>query len=127
MADEKIAGLMKSIDFEKKASYWMVQFEKRLHVILKYEYYLDRIPENLALPKYRYVIIRLVFRMLNQVPKDQLSFSRDLEKPDLLLKEILDYLGMAEIRRKKEILNRNPVTSKSIKSTLLRLRRDFEI
>ncbi|MBU3917754.1 hypothetical protein KKA14_19675, partial [bacterium] len=118
MPDERIAEIVWHIDFSRNFYTWMAQLEHCFHIILKYEYYLTKIPHNLALPKYRKVIIRIIYRMLNQVPEGRLSFSNDVNKPDFLIKQILEYLIDAEVARKKAILERNPVTMSQIKMTL---------
>ncbi len=127
MPDERIAEIVWHIDFKRNIYTWMAQLEHCFHTILKYEYYLTKIPNNLALPKYRKVIIRIIYRMLNQVPAGRVSFSNSINKPDLLIKQILEYLIEAEIARKNAILERNPVTMSQIRTTLTKLKYDFEI
>jgi len=127
MPEEKIAGYVKIIDFDRDPVIWMPQFEAVLHKILCWEFYLERVPENLSLPKYRAIIVKIVYRMLGQVPGQVLPFCKDIEQPDPLIKEILEYLRRAELRRKEELFQRYPITIQSIRTILVKLKEDLEI
>ena len=52
MPEEKLDELAKNIDLGAKSSVWKAQFEKVLFDVLKYEYYLNKVPDNLTTPKY---------------------------------------------------------------------------
>ncbi len=127
MPDEKIAEIVKSVDFSKEIYTWMTQLESCFHRILKYEYYLNSIPDNMALPKYRKIIIRIIYRMLNQVPKNNLKFSNNIYNPDPIIKKILEYFIEAEFERKRQMIERSPITNKGIRLVLDQLAREFEI
>jgi hypothetical protein len=127
MPEEKIAGYMEIVEFDKAPAVWMEQFEAVLHKILRWEFYLDKVPENLSLPKYRAILVRIIFRMLCNVPNAKRSFSRQIDPPDPWLKEILDFLRQAEIKRKEALIRRYPITQENIRSILIRLKEDLEI
>ena len=127
MPDEKIAELVSEVDFETVSSHWMPQLEKCFHQVLKYEYYLNKIPDNLALPKYRKVVIRIVYRLCNQVHPSKFEFKLSVLNPDSVIAEFLVYLIEAELQRKQELFDANPVTTQGIRSMLLKLKREHEI
>jgi hypothetical protein len=66
MPREKIAGFTRIIEFDEEDSVWLPQFEAVLHKVLRYEFYLEKVPDNLALPRYRSIIVKIIFRILNQ-------------------------------------------------------------
>ncbi|MBU2511128.1 hypothetical protein KJ966_07310 [bacterium] len=125
--DEKIAEIVSDVNFNTVSSKWMPNLEKCFHKVLKYEYYLNKIPDNLALPKYRKLVIRIVYRLFCQIHPAKLEFTRDIRNPDPIIGQFMDYLVEAEINRKQYILDNNPLTQDSIRSALFNLKREFEI
>ncbi len=127
MSKEKITYFVRVIEFNQKSTVWLPQFEAILHKILRYEFYLDKVPDNLALPKYRTIIVKIIFRMLSQVSKDVLSFSQDVQHPDIRIYQVLEYIKEAEQMRKEALYVRHPITPNNIKSILIKLKDDLEI
>jgi hypothetical protein len=127
MPKEKIANFVSVIAFNQKSSIWLPQFESILHKILRYEFYLDKVPDNLALPKYRTIIIKIIFRMLNQASKDVISFSKDIQHPDIRIIQILEYIKGAEQMRKEALYVRHPITTDNTKTILVKLKDELEI
>ncbi len=125
--DEKIATIVSDVNFNTVSSRWMPVLERCFHTVLKYEYYLNKIPDNLALPKYRKLITRIVYRLFCQIHSSKLEFSRDIHNPDPIIGQFMAYLVEAEINRKQKILDNNPLTQESIQSALFSLKREFEI
>ncbi len=127
MPDEKIAEIVSNVNFQTVPDIWMPELERCFHDVLKFEYYLNKIPGNLALPKYRRLVTRIVYRIFCQVHPARLKFSKSLERPDPIIKQFMEYLVTAEIVRKKTMLLNNPLTQDSIRSALVNLKREFEI
>ncbi len=127
MPEEKLAKLVSSVDFQTIPSQWMPQLEKCFHQVLRHEYYLKSIPDNLALPRYRKVIIRIVYRLFSQVHPSKLEFSKSFMHPDPLIGQFMEYLIQEEIKRKQNLHENNPVTQYKIRSLLLRLKNELEI
>lgn len=127
MPGEKIAAYVQIIEFENDPEIWLPQFEAVLHKILRYEFYLDRIPDNLALPKYRAIVVKIIFRMLNQAFPSRSAFSRNIHQPDPRIKQILAYIKQAELDRKKALYNRYPITTDNVRAILQKLREEREI
>jgi len=127
MPDERIANLVRRIEFEKEPDTWLPQFEALLHGILRHEFYLDRIPNNLTLPKYRSVLVKNIYRMLSQVSQEKHYFSKGVDLPDPLIQKILSYLRDSENRRREIVYNRYPVTAYNIKTILNKLKEELEI
>lgn len=127
MPDERIANLVRAIEFNKAAETWMPQFETILRKILRYEFYLDRIPVNLALPKYRSIVVKNIYRMLSQASIGERLFSKNINLPDPHIQKILNHLKESETRRKEELYSRYPVTVHNIKLILNKLKENLEI
>ncbi len=127
MPEEKLAKLVSSVDFQTVPELWLPQLERCFHRVLKHEYYLKSVPDNLALPRYRKIVTRIIYRLFCQVHPSQLEFSKDLMFPDPLIGQFMEYLIQAEINRKRKILQQNPVTRQKIRSTLLKLKSELEI
>jgi hypothetical protein len=127
MPEEKLANLVSSVDFQTTSELWMPRLERCFHQVLMHEYYLKGIPDNLALPRYRKIVIRIIYRLLSQVHSSRLEFSKDLKFPDPLIDQFMEYLVQAEIKRKQKILHQNPITRQKIRSTLLKLKSEMEI
>ena len=106
---------------------WMPQLERCFQRVLKHEYYLKSIPDNLALPRYRKIVTRIIYRLFSQVHLSQLEFSKDFVFPDPLIGQFIEYLAKAEINRKEKVLKQNPITRQKIRSTLLKLKSEMEI
>lgn len=127
MSKEKIANFVRVIEFNQNPSVWLPQFEAILHKILRYEFYLDKVPDNLALPKYRTIIVKIIFRMFSQASKNVLSFSQDIQYPDIRINQVLEYIKGAEQMRKEALYERHPITTENIKSILVKLKDELEI
>ena len=127
MPDEKLVEIVSEVDFGMVPDIWMPKLEKCFHQVLIYECYLNKIPDNLALPKYRKIVLRIVYRLFNQIHPSQFEFSRSILQPDHVIQEFMDYLVEAEIIRKQEILKKYPLTQQWIKSQLKRLKKELEI
>lgn len=127
MPDERIAEIVSRIDFDDSPDRWFPKLEACFHKILKYEYYLTHIPDNLSHPRYRRLITRVVYRLLNQIDSPSLSFSGSIRFPDPLIKRFIEFLIKAELRRKQEMIRRNPVTMDGIRAALTQLKRKHEI
>ncbi len=127
MMGERIAGYVRIIEFGEISEVWLPQFEAVLHKILRYEFYLDKTPDNLALPKYRAIVVKIIFRMLNQAFPQKADFSRDIQQPDPKIMQILEYIKQAELERKKALYSRYPVTTENVKAILGKLRGEREI
>lgn len=127
MPGEKIASYVKIIEFGETPDIWLPQFEAVLQKILRYEFYLDRVPDNLALPKYRAIVVKIIFRMLIQAFPRKAAFSRNIQQPDPRIQQILEYIKQAELERKKALYSRYPVTTENVKAILKKLREEREI
>lgn len=127
MSGERIAGFVDIIEFDREPGIWLPQFEAVLHKIMRYEFYLDKIPDNLALPKYRSIVVKIIYRMLQQTPAGLETFSRDIRQPDPRIKLVLDYIRDAELRRKEALYRQYPVTTENIKAILRKLQEEREI
>lgn len=128
MPEERIAAFVQIIEFNKTPVYWLPQFEAVLHKILRYEFYLDKVPDNLSLPRHRAVVVKTIFRMLNQASKKDFSISRrDIQQPDPKIKQVLEYIKEAELKRKEALYQRYPVTTKNIRAILAMLKNKLEI
>lgn len=127
MPDEKLAQIVSRVNFTTIPDLWLPKLEECFHRVLKYEYYLNNIPGNLSLPKYRRIVIRIVYRLLGQVHPSKLQFSKSIQHPDPVIKEFMDYLVEAEIRRKREAINKQPLSQPLIRSLLKGLKNELEI
>lgn len=127
MPEEKLAVLAKSIDFAAEDLVWMDQIEHVLFAVLRYEYYLSAIPDNLTIPKYRTVLIRIISRILSQSRKHKPVTSEGLELMTPRIKRIMDYLVESDFKRRQNLLKRFPITEEFIKKALLMLKREREI
>lgn len=127
MPGERIAGYVRIIQFEAGPETWLPQFEAVLHKILRYEFYLDRVPDNLALPKYRAIVVKIIFRMLSQAFPGDVAFSRNIQQPDSRIIQILEYIKQVEIERKQALYARYPITPGNIKAILEKLKEEREI
>ncbi len=127
MPDEKLAEIVSGVDFSTIPDHWFPRLEECFHRVLKYEYYLNKVPGNLSLPKYRRIIIRIVYRLLGQVHPSKFQFSRSIQHPDPVIREFMDYLVEAEIRRKRAVINRQPLSQPLIRSLLKGLKDELEI
>jgi len=127
MPKEKLAGFTRIIEFDEEDSIWLPQFEAVLHKILRYEFYLEKVPDNLALPRYRAIVVKVIFRMLNQAFPGRSAFSRNIKQPDHRIQLILEYIKQVELERKKSIYDRYPITTENIKAILEKLRKEHEI
>ncbi len=127
MPDEKLAKIVSGVDFGTIPDIWMPMFEECFHRVLTYEYYLTKIPGNLSLPKYRKIVIRIVYRLFGQVHPSKFDFSKNIQHPDPIIREFMDYLIETEIQRKRDIIHKNPLTQSTIKSLLKGLKSELEI
>ncbi|MFH2130830.1 MAG: hypothetical protein ABIK68_10695 [bacterium] len=127
MPEEKITGYVRIIEFDKMPDVWLPQFEAVLHKILRYEFYLDKVPDNLALPKYRAILVRVIFRMLNQAFPGRRGGTRNIQQPDPRIMQILEYIKQAELEKKKTLFRMYPVTMENVKAILKRLKKEREI
>lgn len=127
MPDEKIAELVSEVNFGTLETRWMRQMETCFHQVLTYEYYLKKVPDNLALPKFRKLMIRIVYRLFCQVHPSRFEFSKSIQHPDPILLRFVHFLIESEFRRKQTIIEKNPPTSKGIRRSLQILKREMEI
>lgn len=127
MPEEKLAEIVSRVDFAAASAIWMPQLESCFREVLRFEYYLDKVPGNLALPRYRKIVISILYRLLCQVPRSRFEFSRSIDQPDPVIGEFLTYLAEAEIRRQMDAVNQYPVTPESIRSLLKTLKHELEL
>lgn len=127
MPDEKLAEIISRVDFSTSSLIWLPKLEKCFQEVLKYEHYLNRIPNYLSAPKYRKIVVRIIYRLMSQVAPSELNFSKDIKHPDPAIIEFMHYLAEIEIQRLQQVLNRNPITTKSIQSLLKSLKLELEI
>lgn len=127
MPDQKLAELVATVDFGLDPKLWMPTFEQCFHTVLKYEHYLKKVPDNLALPKYRKIVVRIVYRLFSQVDPSLFKFSKSLQAPDPVILEFMEYLADAEAKRKRELLANNPLTRSRIRSLLELLKNEREL
>jgi hypothetical protein len=127
MPREKIASFVRVIEFNRAPAVWLPQFEAILHKILGYEFYLDKVPDNLAVPKYRTIMVKIIFRMFCQASEDVLSFSQDIQHPDIRINQVLEYIMEAEQNRREILYKRHPITTDHLKSILMTLKDELEI
>ena len=127
MPEEKLNELAKRINFNAEDFVWKAQFENVLFDVLKYEYYLNRIPGNLAVPKYRTVLIRLIFRILGQRSKRKPLIMEGIEQLDPRIQQMMEYLIESDVKRRQNFLKRYPVTTEQIMNILVMLKKEKEI
>ena len=127
MPEEKLDELAKNIDLGAKSSVWKAQFEKVLFDVLKYEYYLNKVPDNLTTPKYRTVLIRLIFRILVQRLGRKPQSKEGIERLVPRIQQLMEYLIESDFKRRQNLLNRHPITLENIEKTLNILKKEKEI
>ena len=127
MPEEKLDELANKVDFGARNLIWKAQFEAVLFEVLKYEYYLNSVPDNLTIPKYRTVLIRLIFRILAQRSKQKPYSMAGIERFAPRIRQMMEYLVESDFKRRQNLLKRFPITEESIRNTLNTLKKEKEI
>ena len=127
LSDEKIREMLDRVAFDQPREVWFPQFEVQFRALLKFEYYLDELPDVTLHPKYRSVAVGAVYRLLNQVEVPGFRFNKSIEIPDPLIQELIGFMVKSEISRIKRLQDLNPLDSSKVQYFLTGLKARREI